>query len=185
MIHLLFDTETTNLVHNSLQPLTKQPRIIEFFGLFLDDKADWAEVGTVHSYINPGVPIPEKVTEITRITDAMLVGKPSWKEFQTSVSAALQRADVVVAHNLSYDMTVVEFEYERNGGLHSAGTMPPWPERRICTVEATEHIKGFRLSLTNLHLELFGEGFEKAHSAENDVRAMARCYKELVRRGEI
>jgi len=178
MKHLLFDTETTNLVHNSLQPLHKQPKVIEAFFLLLDD-SDWSEVGTLHSYIDPGEPIPEKVTQITGITDAMVKGQKTFRQWWPEAEAFIAQADVVVAHNLSYDMAVLDFEVQRMGGKVQ------WPARRICTVEATEWMKGYRLSLTNLHMELFGEAFEKAHSAENDVRAMARCYIELHKRGDL
>ncbi len=178
MKHLLFDTETTNLVHNSLQPLHKQPKIIEAFFLLLDDE-DWSEVGTLHSYIDPGEAIPAKVTEITGITDAMVKGQKTFRQWWPEIESFMAQADVVVAHNLSYDMAVMDFELQRMGGAVK------WPGRCVCTVEATEWMKGYRLSLTNLHMELFGEAFEKAHSAENDVRAMARCYVELHKRGEL
>ncbi len=57
--------------------------------------------------------------------------------------------------------------------------------RLICTVESTEHIKGFRLTLTKLHEHLFGEAFPSAHRAENDVRPLTRCFIELYNRGII
>jgi DNA polymerase III subunit epsilon len=178
MKHLLFDTETTNLIQNSLQPLHKQPKVIEFFGLMLDD-TDWSEIGTLHSYISPGVPISAEVTKITGITDAQVKGAPEFREFAPRLEKFFAGAHVAVAHNLSYDLAVLNFEFQRLGGKLV------WPPRRVCTVEATEHLKGFRLSLTALHTELFGEGFAKAHSAEHDVRAMARCYITLTQRGEI
>lgn len=179
MKHCIFDTETTSLIHNSLQPLHKQPKIIEFFAMILDDEKEFAEVGTVHSYIDPGQPISAEVTKITGITQDQLKGKPKFVELADEIGAALGRSDVVVAHNISYDMAVVDFEFKRLERTFA------WPDRRVCTVEASESIKGHRLSLTALHTELFGEAFDKAHSAENDVRATARCYIELIRRGEI
>lgn len=178
MKHLLFDLETTNLVHNSLQPLHKQPKIIEIFGLILQE-GTWEEVATFHSYVDPGVPIPKKVTEITRITDDMVAGKPKFHQIADDWEAFCEQADVIAAHNFSYDKAVLTFEYQR------LGRTPKLPEVHVCTVEATEWMKGHRLSLTNLHQELFGEPFANAHSAEDDVRAMARCYVELHKRGDI
>lgn len=178
MKHLVFDTETTNLISNSLQPLSKQPRIIEVFGLQLNDE-DWSERRTIHSYIDPEMPIPEEVTKITGITQEHVRGKPTFRAFFPLLAEVIQGSDVVVAHNLAYDMAVVDFECLR------LGKKMAWPKRRVCTVEATECIKGYRLNLTALHTELFGEAFAKAHSAEQDVRATARCYIELKSRGEI
>lgn len=179
MRHLIFDTETTNLIHNTLQPLAKQPRIIELFCLVLDDSKDWGEVETFHSYFNPGITIPAEVTKITGIDDAKVRDQPSFIDRAHAVVDLFRNADAVVAHNLSYDMNVIDFEFTRLQREFR------WPQRKVCTVEATESIKGYRLNLNALHTELFGEGFESAHRAENDVRATARCYVELVKRGEI
>lgn len=178
MNHLIFDTETTNLIHNSIQPLHKQPRVIEFFGLLIDDDG-MEELDTLHAYLNPGVPLSAEVTKITGIKNEQLVGKPPFAEFAPLLVDLMGRADVVVAHNLSYDMAVINFEFAR------LGKRLVWPERRVCTVEATESLRGYRLNLTALHTELFGEAFAKAHSAEHDVRATARCYVELKARGEV
>src|SRR5690606_17860149 len=120
---------------------------------------------------------PAVVTKITGITQDQLLGKPRFVEVADGWQEFTQKADVVVAHNLSYDIAVTQFEYQRLERSIS------WPERKVCTVEATEWVKGYRLSLTNLHIELFGEAFDSAHSAENDVRAMGRCYVELHNRG--
>lgn len=179
MRHLILDTETTNLIHNSLQPIHKQPRILEFFGFVIDDSQDWAEAGTLHSYINPDTPISAEVTKITGITQAMVAGKPKFLEFAPVLKRFLEESDMVVAHNMSYDQAVIDFEFKR------LGQSIAWPLGRVCTVEATEHFKGHRLNLGALHTELFGVGFEKAHSAEHDVRATARCYVELVKRGVV
>lgn len=190
MKHLIFDTETTALVSNSLRPIDKQPRIIEFFGYLIDkDQFDlYMEDGwddkklhhrQLHTYIDPGIDIPEEVTKITGITKEKLKGAPPFKDVADEIKRFIESADVVVAHNISYDMSVVDFELSR------IGRTVAWPRRRICTVEHTECIKGHRLKLMDLHLELFGIGFEKAHSAENDVKATTRCYMELMKRGEI
>jgi DNA polymerase-3 subunit epsilon len=178
MRHLIFDTETTGLISNSLQPIDKQPRIMEFFGLILEgDDLDEAE--EYHAYIDPGIPIPVKAARITGIQDSDLFGKPKFENIAGKVVALIQSADVVIAHNISYDMSVIDFELAR------IDRAVKWPEKRICTVEATESLKGHRLNLQGLHSELFGENFDDAHSAINDVRATARCYKELIKRGEV
>lgn len=180
MRHLIFDTETTQLISNSLQPIHKQPRIIEFYGLVLDDAYDWREVGELGSFIDPGIPITEEITKITGIKQENLRNAPTFATFATRLSILLESSDVAVAHNFSYDRDVVDFEYRRIG---KGDLWAPWPGHSCCTVESTEHLKGFRLSLTNLHTELFGEPFTGAHRAETDVRALAKCYVELHKRG--
>jgi len=177
MRHLIFDTETTDLVHNSSRPLAKQPQIVEVFALVLGD--DLQEQETFHQYFDIGKPLPDITKKITGITDEMVKGAPAFAAAYKKYQAVIESCAVVVAHNLSYDMAVTNFEFER------IGQTVKWPSRRVCTVEATEHIKGYRLNLGGLHMELFGEAFTGAHRAENDVRALARCYVELVKRGEV
>ena len=57
--------------------------------------------------------------------------------------------------------------------------------QRVCTVQKTMHFQQRRLTLTNLHQELFGVPFEGAHRARHDVEALFRCYEELCKRGVI
>jgi DNA polymerase III epsilon subunit-like protein len=174
---LIFDTEATQLVTNSLVKEQHQPRIIEFFGQTVDDE------GTVHEELefmcNPGISIPEKVTEITGIKDEDVAGAQPFATFAGQVKEIIERADAVVAHNLSYDWFVVNQEMDR------VGVKVDWPKIRICTVEETEWINGFRLNLSALHEHLFGEPFSGAHRAREDVQALTRCYLELRRAEEI
>jgi DNA polymerase III subunit epsilon len=172
MKYLFFDTETTALFANSLLEIGQQPRIIEFYGMLTDEVG--TPLRTLSFRCNPGIKIEKKVTEITGIKDEDLALEPPFGMFELSVSTLLQEADAIVAHNLSYDMAVLSAEYKRFNF-----DPPPFPWERICTVEATEYIKGYRLNLTGLHQHLFGTAFSGAHSAEEDVKAMARCYWEL------
>lgn len=175
MRSLLLDTETTDLITNSLQPLERQPRIIEFFGLSL---MELEEGGTLGFRCNPGIKIPEVVTNITGITDAMVADEPPFSTHAADVKRLIEAHDEVVAHNLSYDKAVIDIEMKR------CGLTVDWPEL-ICTVEQSIHYKGFRLSLAALYEFLFKENFTGAHRAETDVRAMARCFIEMRRRGDI
>jgi DNA polymerase III epsilon subunit-like protein len=173
---LVFDTETTDLIKNKLLPLDRQPHIIEFFGLSLDPEGN--ELGTYHFLFKPPVKLNDDVKRITGIDDTMLVDAPVFAAHAQDIKAIIEKHDEVVAHNLSYDMGVVDFEMKR------CGLSVEWPIP-TCTVEGTEHLKGFRLNLSALHELLFGEKFEGAHRAENDVRALANCFRQLRSIGEI
>lgn len=183
MLVTLLDCETTGLIKNTARDLKKQPRIIELFALTLEqtgegEEVEFKEVDTLDLLINPGIPVTAEITRITGITGLMVADKLAFPALAGQVKDYLSRPSRIVAHNLDYDRTVVDLELKR-----VKKTMT-WPSL-LCTVEATEHIKGFRLKLNDLHAYLFGEGFEGAHRAETDVRAMARCYMELVKRGII
>jgi len=174
---LIFDTETTSLVSNSLLREDLQPRIIEFYGQIVDETGK--QIEELEFICDPGVPITEEITRITGISAQDVKGKKRFADHADSVIRLLQSADSVVAHNLSYDWFVVNVEMKR------LGLKPEWPLIRICTVEETEWIKGYRLNLGALHEELFGERFSGAHRARTDVEALTRCFIALRERGDI
>lgn len=176
MLTLVFDTETTDLIKNKLLPLDRQPHIIEFFGVSLD--LEFNQLETYHFMFKPPIKLSDEVKRITGIDEEMLADKPAFASAAQQIKDIIEKHDEVVAHNLSYDMGVVDFEMKRNG-LDIIWPIP------TCTVEGTEHLKGHRLSLTALHELLFGEKFEGAHRAENDVEALVYCFKQLRSIGEI
>lgn len=183
MLVTLFDTETTGLIKNTAKDIRKQPRIIEFYAMTLQqtgegEDATFSFVDELDLLINPGIPITTEITRITGITGLMVAGSLAFPALAGNIQSYLSRAHRIVAHNLDYDRTVTDIELKR------CGKSMVWPEL-LCTVEATEHLKGFRLKLTDLHEYLFGEPFEGAHRAKVDVTAMARCYTALVAQGVI
>jgi len=173
---LVLDTETTALIKNKLQPLDRQPRIIEFLALSLDSAGE--ELDTFSYLFNPGIKIDEKITEITGIKQEMLDDQKPFSSIAQHILEVIEVHDEIVAHNMSYDKAVIDFEMKR------LGKKVRWPEL-ICTVESTEYMKGHRMNLRSLHEFLFGEPFENAHRAENDVRATAKCFLELRKMGVV
>jgi DNA polymerase III epsilon subunit-like protein len=174
--HLIFDTETTGLPRNVATPLIRQPKIIEYFGLILEGDGDQVEeVETYHALIHPGGLISAEITEITSITNADLEGQAPFGAHIDRIEALTASADVIVAHNLKFDTKLLSFDFRRLGREFSY-------KKGCCTVEATEHIHGHRMKMGDLYEFLFGERFEGAHRAEADVRALARVYKELLKR---
>lgn len=169
---LIFDTETTGLITNSLIPLARQPRVIEFFGLTIED----GEIGaTYNALIKVDERLPSEIIRITGITDEMLENELHFDAIAPQINEFIEQHDLCVAHNLAFDARMIDMEFAR------LDKVVEWP-RKLCTVEATQWIEGYRLNLTALHTKLFGEPFKGAHRAETDVRALARCYLELVHR---
>jgi len=175
---LVFDTETTDLLPNSL--ITNQsPRIIEFCGMVIDDAGRVVE--ELEFICNPGFEINSETTKITGITPSMLDGKKTFKHYEGHVRSLINSCDAVVAHNLKYDYEVVSREMEKCGTFDRL----KWPRIRICTVMESEWYMGYRLSLTNLYIHLFGDSFSGAHRARNDVEALVKCVVEMKRRGDL
>ncbi len=173
----IFDTETTGIPSSRLIDLDKQPEIIEFTAIKFDLEKD--DIIKEYDFlVKPKKEIPEEITEITSITNAMVSDALLFKDRVLEIKDALENADAVIAHNLSFDKEIVEIELERIKDTIN------W-RRLICTVEATMCIKGYRLSLTDLHKDLTGDPFAGAHRSRSDVEALLRCVKVLYIRGFI
>ena len=91
------------------------------------------------------------------------------------IKSLIESSPLVIAHNASFDREVVDIEAERLKAIVA------WP-RVVCTVEQTVHLRGYRLSLSDLHEEFFGKKFAGAHRARVDVDALARIVCEMIKR---
>lgn len=200
---LLFDTETTGLIDNSAIPLKSQPQIIELYALKLQDEAirDLLAAADREGEVVTGPKLDQILDEYGEewaslfhvkkmdddaikthgITLEMLKGEPVFAERYLSLCDFFAGERTLIGHNLSYDRDMLLLELRRMEKVCAF----PWPWRHICTVEATESLEGFRLSLSALYEKLFGESFPEAHRARNDVRAMARCVLKLIADGVI
>lgn len=174
---LVFDTETDDLVINRTLRLEKQPEIIQFCGIVADLAT--GEIEQIYTrYIKPKTPVNENgkaFKKSHRITNSRLADALPFAEHAANIRQLFPGVDAAIAHNISFDSDMLDIEFER------LGQKIEWP-RKICTVEQTIHIKGFRLSLGDMHEMLFGERFEGAHDAEKDTLALLRCCVELYRR---
>lgn len=177
---LVFDTETTDLVKNSVVGLDHQPHVIEFYGEVVD-LTNGEVLQELEFMCHPGFDIAPVTTKITGITPEQLKGLPPFKHFEGKVRSIIHSAESVIAHNLSYDYAVIMAELKR---CSTEGSIK-WPIKRICTVEQSEWYKGFRLNLLGLHEFLFDEPFTGAHRARTDVKALSRCCVEMFKRGDI
>lgn len=184
---LLFDTETTGIIKSNDSPARVQPRLIEFYGLRLDAANPDTILGDLHLLVDPGQPraewpvIKDLGENGSMLTEEMLTGAPAFPLVLPKLQDFFLGAEFISAHNLTFDHDVLYAELRRVDAV----TRFPWPPRRICTVEATEQIAGRRMSLTDLHMHLFGVGFDEAHLARRDVEALHRCFVELWKRGII
>lgn len=177
---IVFDTETTDLTQPEAAPIEQQPHIIEFAGIKLDDKT-LKEIGRMEFLCKPPVIIPPESVKITGITNEMVKGKPPFVSYIPLLVDFFLGEWVLVAHNLSFDVTILRYSLSRYGRVTSF----PWPPIQICTVEATLNMKGFRLNLGVLYKELTGEDHKDAHRAMPDVEALAKVVRILRKKGII
>lgn len=192
---IVFDTETTGLLKTKSSDIHDQPQIIEYYGMRVVHRADGVieKVAEFETYFKPAKPFDEAIiTKITGISNAMVKDAPSFFDKHKELLEFYKGAHRMVAHNCAFDDAMVKNEFLRlatdelitvdefNTAIDQIQEM-----KRLCTVQKTMFFQQRRLTLTNLHQELFGVPFEGAHRARHDVEALFRCYEELCKRGVI
>lgn len=187
-MYLFFDTETTGKAKNfnaPVQDLDNWPRITQLGWQLYNDSEELISEGSY--LIKPdGWEIPKEqffidnnmTTERCEEFGIPLV------EAVTKFTEDLEKAEYMIAHNMQFDINVLGAELIR------LNMVPKKQTKKICTMkESTNFCKlpGFRgykwPTLTELHVKLFGEEFEGAHDALDDVSATARCFFKLKEAG--
>jgi DNA polymerase III epsilon subunit-like protein len=176
MSFIFLDTETTNLLAVEAADLENQPYIVEIFCLKTDEFLE--PVSQFHTLIRPPIGIPQEVTKIHGITNERVASEKPFAAHWRQLSQFFLGCTHMIGHNLQYDKRMILYELQRANKQYNF----PWPIYNICTVEEIQKIKGHRMSLGDLHEELFGQRFESAHSADADTKALLRCYREMVHR---
>lgn len=186
---LFFDTETTGLPNDRLRPdHPDQPHLVQLAALLTE--TDGRARASLNLIVNAGQPIPEGAAKIHGLTTAIVTacGVPLKTACQT-FSDLMGKADMLVAHNLRFDVAIMETAYLRLGGRPARR-----PSGRACTMEAASSIMklpptprmvaaGFNKpkppKLEECIRHFFGEELIGAHDALADVRACARVFFHL------
>lgn len=177
---ITLDFETTGLVGPVALPLDKQPQIIEATLSKLDDKS-LKELERFSTLIYPGKPLPPEIVKATGITDKMLVGSEPFLHHLNRFCGMFLGQRIICAHNCAFEVGCLEAELRRAGRL----TQFPWPPRRICTVEASVHLKKHRLKLGELYQLATGKEIKGAHRTDVDVDALNESLRWLVKKGHV
>lgn len=166
MIGLSFDTETTGLPKHPNSPLGRQPKIIEFGGILFNQSG---EISRLSILIDPQEEITEEITGITGITNEMLKGQPTFEQALPEIAQFMAQADIVFAHNLPFDKSLMEFDLRRiDKTLKDAN----WPQRECCTVAYYRKKYGRRVKLINLYKDRIGKKLDQTHRAVDDCEAL-------------
>lgn len=190
-MYLVFDTETTGLPRSWNAPVTDTnnwPRIVQLAWQFLDEEGK--VLAEANRIIRPdGFVIPPEASMVHGITTERALSEGiALRDALLEFADVLSVAKNLIAHNINFDERVVGSEFIRE----SLSREFLEAIDKVCTMQSsTEYCGlpgpyGFKYpKLDQLHVCLFDEGFDGAHDALNDVRACARCYFELKKRGII
>jgi len=170
--YVLFDTETTGAGEND--------RIIQIGAMIVHSKD---EVEVYDELCSTEVPISLEAMEVHNITPDVIENQPPYNElaFSKKLEAYNQEENYLIAHNIKFDLSMVEKE-----GFENAYTL-------IDTLRCAKHLLPdspyHRLQYLRYALELYKtEGAEaakqgvtiKAHDAIGDVLVMKLLLSKLV-----
>lgn len=186
---LIFDTETTGMVQWKEPPEhPSQPDLVQL-AMLLVDRDDWSIKSRVSLFVQlaEGVTIDPEAEKTHGISaaDCERFGVPPVVAVSLFNQLCMQ-ADVIVAHNISFDETVMLT------ALHRLGGRPNRMEGKalVCTKEATTEILklpgkyGYKWpTLAEAYRHYTGLEIENAHDALNDTLACLEVYRALVSEG--
>src|SRR5690625_5063021 len=92
--YVAVDLETTgNSVH-------KGDRVIQISAVIMENGV---VIDQYTTFVNPGIPIPPFIEELTDITDEMVENAPSFSEIAAHLLGILNNA-IFIAHNVPFDL---------------------------------------------------------------------------------
>lgn len=129
---------------------------------------------TFSIFANPEMPIPQKITQLTGITDAMVKDAPSQSE---AVSAFLEFAgeNVLVAHNAPFDTSFIRKACEDMGREYNYTSIDTVAISRAILTD----IKNCKLDTVAKYLRL---GDFNHHRATDDAEILAKIFISLCSR---
>jgi DNA polymerase III epsilon subunit-like protein len=190
-LYLIFDTETTGLPKNKdgkPEDLDNWPRIVQISWIFLDKY--YKCVNTETFYVKQDAPIPKEATRIHKIDDKIVQEKGETPNlvFEKLLSDVM-RTTFIVAHNIEFDLPIVESEFLRLG-IHK----PFKGKKKLCTMKTGAGFckiprysgRGYKYpKLEELLEHLYFPGWSNiriidAHDAQIDTALTAKCFIKLV-----
>ncbi|MCK4524585.1 3'-5' exonuclease [candidate division WOR-3 bacterium] len=188
-MYLIFDTETTGLPIDWYAPITEienWPRMVQLAWLSYNKKGKL--ITEVDYIIKPeSYTIPLNASKIHGITTeiARKVGT-SLKNVLVEFALAIEKSDILIAHNMNFDEKIVGAEMIRTNIKSNL-----FNKHRICTMKTTKNLckiasrKGYKWpKLSELNAFLFGiDDYNDAHNASVDAEICAKCFFKLKEMG--
>ncbi len=190
-MYIIFDTETTGLPHSYSAPISdveNWPRLVQLAWQLHDNHGKLLSTGNF--IIKPeGFTIPfnsEKIHGIS--TKRALEEGHDLGETLAQFKVDLDKAEVVVGHNVEFDNKIVGAEFFRldkeeigQGLVDHEKIDTSLVSKEFCQLKGGIGGKFKSPKLIELHEKLFGEGFGDAHDAAYDVDATAKCFFGLIK----
>jgi len=131
---------------------------------------------TYSQLVDPGVPIPRQITQITGITDAMVAGRPAIQQVLPRF-VEFSHGSVLVAHNARFDLGFLDYEL----GMLNRQT---FPRPTLDTLRLARRLLSRRSCALASLAELFDTQVKPSHRALDDARATAEILLILLARAQ-
>ncbi len=122
--------------------------------------------------VNPGIPIPPFIKNLTGISDEMVADAPSFEEIASELDRFTANA-IFVAHNVNFDYSFIKEEFRRIGR--------DFKRKTLCTVQLSRKsfpgLASYSLGKITKQLDIMLEG---AHRAEADARATVKLFEKII-----
>jgi DNA polymerase-3 subunit alpha (Gram-positive type) len=162
---IIFDVETTGL--NS-----QRDRLTEIGAVKLKNMQ---VVDSFNTMVNPQRHIPEKITELTGISDEMVADAPSEADAIDKFMEFCGTNPVLAAHNADFDTSFINAACERNGKSFAYN----WIDTLILCQCMLPEMGHHKLDQVAKQLKL---GKFEHHRASDDALILAKIYIELIGR---
>lgn len=161
--YVVFDIETTGF----------SPRTDKITEIGAVKIVDGHIVDSYSQLINPEKAIPQKVQELTGLTNAILSDKPTIEEIIGDFKDFTEGC-VLVAHNAKFDISFIRREFKKAKFKFDHPVLDTLQLARSCVTE----IKRFNLSALSKKL---GVSLVGAHRAVNDAQATAEVFIKMLK----
>lgn len=187
---LVFDTETTGLpLWHEPSDDPAQPHIVDIAASLFDETG--CEIGRLDAIINPDVEIPEEVARLHGITTDIAREQGCEPGYaHDRFMALLNRASLLVGHNVSFDIRLMRILAARVTGEKWDNPLPTFCTMRrttsICKILKAQPRCRNDWKWPNLGeavRHFFGEEHSGAHRARPDCDAAARIFFHLREQG--
>ncbi len=162
---IVFDVETTGLSY-------KKDRLTEIGAVRM---RGMQIVETFHTMVNPERPIPQKIVELTGITEDQVKDAPRELEAIQKFQAFCGEDPVLAAHNAKFDTSFICEACARHGVTFSFATL----DTLVLCQRMLPNMYRHKLDGVARTLKL---GKFDHHRATDDAQMLAKIYKELVSR---
>ncbi len=163
-IYVVFDIETTGFTPG-------KDHITEIGAVKIKNGEIIAEYKT---FVNPCIPIPKPIIELTGITDEMVKDAPKIEIIIPEFLDFIENA-VLVAHNAAFDTSFINYFANQQGRTVSNTVVDTLGLSRLLLTELTRH----KLNHVAKHLEI---DLENHHRAIDDAVATAKIFLKLRQR---